>query len=638
MQRSPRPRVSRRSAAFLAAILLTPLGFHAERAFAADNTFFVSTSGNDSSDGSQAKPWRTIQRAVSAQTPMPSGATIVVAAGEYRETTVKIEKPGITLKGEPGATLVNVDEGEQRKWFNRGALEVKRVNNVTITGMTIDANSNIWGGIVGNDLAGLRVLDNNIKNTLASGVIVLHGGSEKGEGEVQSRDLKVLRNNLFNTGIATNDQEALSIWGVDGFEVAYNRVEQGQREGIDAKVGARNGSIHHNTVRRQALWFAPASDAGPAIYIDANRADVFNIDIYNNLIEDNLQHAIAVVSETNDEVRDIRIYNNVARRNGRPGKIGSGVSICSNASNIDIAYNTFYDLNNAVEVNSGCYFAGTPRNVTIRNNVISGMRWRLFEISAGLSVTLRNNVSTRSAVQFKGSAEQLWNAPGSNNQLVDAIGFAAAPDDLRLAAGSPAIDVGSSATPSYGNAGLIDTDFVGAARPQGNGADAGAYEFGSTVTPTTTTTTVSAQPTTTMANESSSAIVTGGSLVTGWQSYSWSGTLASSSGEYNLTGAGPWVGVAFTKPGDAPIPTDRVANVALRYRAPNGPIQVLAYNNSELVGKVLLDSAPTDALRSAVIPWASFGSPPRVTSIIVQDASGRAATISIQDLALISQQ
>jgi hypothetical protein len=618
----------------LTAALLAPIGLGLGSAFAAGNTFYVSTGGSDGGDGSAANPWRTIQRAVRADSPVSAGSTVIVRPGEYRETIVRIEKPGITLKGEPGATLVNVNVGDSRLWFNNGAIEVKRVNNVTITGMTVDANSNIWGGIVGNDLTGFRVLNNSIKNSLASGVIVLHGGSELGEGEVQSRDLKVIGNTLFNTGLAKNDQEALSIWGVDGFEVAYNSVEQGQREGIDAKVGSRNGSIHHNTVRRQALFFAPAADAGPAIYVDANRADISNVSIYSNLVEDNLQHAITITSETNNKVRGVRVYNNVTRRNGRPNKPGSAVAICGDVSGVDIAYNTFFDSTNAVDVRSNCYFPGTPQNIAIRNNVFFGMRWRLIEIDPASSVTVTNNVSTAVTTdvpqQFEGSGERLWNAAGSNNKLVGSICFVGPPDDLQLTSGSPAIDIGTSATPSFGDGGLTAIDVNGAPRPQGNAPDAGAYESGGSGATTTTISTMSTTSTT-ISNQGSASLIGGGQLATGWQSYSWSGTITQANGWFTLTGADPWVGVRFSRGDDVVVDTANVSELRIAYRTPGKPIQVLVFNQNTLVGKTIIESTGSTP-QSVAIPWTSLGSPVSITSLIVQDASGTANTIGVSEL------
>ncbi|RJP54416.1 MAG: DUF1565 domain-containing protein, partial [Anaerolineaceae bacterium] len=45
-------------------------------------SFYVSTSGNDSNPGTQAQPWRTIQKAANTVT---AGSTVFVQAGNYAE-------------------------------------------------------------------------------------------------------------------------------------------------------------------------------------------------------------------------------------------------------------------------------------------------------------------------------------------------------------------------------------------------------------------------------------------------------------------------------------------------------------------------------------------------------------------------
>ena len=46
-------------------------------------TYYVSTAGNDSGDGSASAPWHTIQHAADALKP---GDTAIIRGGAYRET------------------------------------------------------------------------------------------------------------------------------------------------------------------------------------------------------------------------------------------------------------------------------------------------------------------------------------------------------------------------------------------------------------------------------------------------------------------------------------------------------------------------------------------------------------------------
>src|SRR5437588_7813762 len=47
------------------------------------NDYYVSTAGSDSNDGSQARPWSTINHAESALNLGANGATVHVAPGTY---------------------------------------------------------------------------------------------------------------------------------------------------------------------------------------------------------------------------------------------------------------------------------------------------------------------------------------------------------------------------------------------------------------------------------------------------------------------------------------------------------------------------------------------------------------------------
>lgn len=69
-------------------------------------THYVATTGNDAGPGTQAAPWRTIQRAVGTGSPVGPGAMVCVAPGTYRENVVfgvsGVAGAPITLMGQSG--------------------------------------------------------------------------------------------------------------------------------------------------------------------------------------------------------------------------------------------------------------------------------------------------------------------------------------------------------------------------------------------------------------------------------------------------------------------------------------------------------------------------------------------------------
>ena len=110
------------------------------------DTFYVSTSGNDSNDGSQARPWRTIRKAANT---VPAGShTIVLAAGTYDEKSADL-KPGVSLQGAGvDKTIISIDT-----WlWNEGALRLisneMTSGNQFLKGFTLDGkNHNGWSGV-----------------------------------------------------------------------------------------------------------------------------------------------------------------------------------------------------------------------------------------------------------------------------------------------------------------------------------------------------------------------------------------------------------------------------------------------------------------------------------------------------------
>ena len=56
-------------------------------------TYYVSTGGNNSNNGSEGSPWKTINHSVSDQSPVSGGDTILVKPGKYTEA-VYFKKAG----------------------------------------------------------------------------------------------------------------------------------------------------------------------------------------------------------------------------------------------------------------------------------------------------------------------------------------------------------------------------------------------------------------------------------------------------------------------------------------------------------------------------------------------------------------
>jgi hypothetical protein len=143
-------------------------------------TYYVSTSGNNSNNGSQASPWRNIWRAMdSAQ----SGDTVYLRAGTYTEadpddstSLVLIPRSGITLSGFTGETAVLDGTGLSA----HNGVNLQNFKNIAVQNLTI-RNIRDFGvvGVSDNDNITLRNLLITGINGADSAVIKFQAGMSR---------------------------------------------------------------------------------------------------------------------------------------------------------------------------------------------------------------------------------------------------------------------------------------------------------------------------------------------------------------------------------------------------------------------------------------------------------------------------
>lgn len=113
------------------------------------SVWYVDPLGSDTGPGSQARPWRSIARAVRTA---PPGATISVAAGSYAPFTIT----------RPGQTVASSGDGDVVVTGAAGVQDVVRIaaRDVTLAGLTVTGcvpNSSPRGGFEENGSSGVRI-------------------------------------------------------------------------------------------------------------------------------------------------------------------------------------------------------------------------------------------------------------------------------------------------------------------------------------------------------------------------------------------------------------------------------------------------------------------------------------------------
>jgi len=367
--------------------------------------------------------YTTIQAAANVA---QAGDTVEIGAGTYQEA-VKPTNSGtvsapITYKNRAGEKVII--DGKKSLYSTNGLVNLDGKSNINMSGISVlnSPKHAIYGYQVNN----INLDQVEVGASSDGGIVMITGTNVV----ISNSDI----HNTNDKGTSANN-EAISINNINGFEVKNNKVYNCGEEGIDAKYGATNGTIHDN----QAY-----SNRGPNIYLDA----ATNTKVYNNIARNatnNTKAGIMLAVESYAAVKkldNIDIFNNQLINNQ-----GSGVVFWKEnnnyvVSNIRIVNNVMYgNSKNGINFGAGG-FTGT--NV-VRNNIMTG---NVSTATAGTvgNFSLSNNLTT---------GNPLYVSPTTG--------------DFHLLAGSPAIDTGNAMlAPAF--------DFANSARPQGAGYDMGVFE------------------------------------------------------------------------------------------------------------------------------------------------------------------
>ncbi len=414
--------------------------------------YYVATTGTDSNPGTEASPWRTIQKAANT---LVAGDTVYIRAGTYRERVIPKNSGTdaghrITYTSYPGERATIDGKGVAVIQY-QGLIHIEGKKYITISGLKV-MNSAYYG--INADTASNITVERNVTYKTAScGIGIWACTSVSVEG------------NDVSKACSSGQQESISVAQTSRFEVLNNHVHDApDKEGICLKDGSSYGKVSGNTVHH-------TPDVG--IYVDAWERHTHHIEISGNVVHDIPEKSgIVVASEMGGLNENIRITNNIVYRCGYYGIAVSdyGIGPSKRIRRVEIVNNTLWG--NGIPWGGGITCPNLEaRSIIIRNNICSENSAFQIAVAAPLynkAVKVDHNLINR----FMGEEGEVR---GTSYVEADPLLINPAKGDFHIGAASPAIDKGSKAkAPLY--------DFDGNSRPQDGdgdgtaGFDIGAYE------------------------------------------------------------------------------------------------------------------------------------------------------------------
>jgi parallel beta-helix repeat protein len=456
--------------------------------FAQSATFFVSPAGLDSNPGTQAAPWRSVQKAANS---VPPGSTVYVRGGVYNEM-IRVGVSGsasagfTTFQSYPGETAVIDGSGLTVPSGSSGLVLIWDQNYVRWMGFEL---RNFRSTQPGTDPTGIGVfgtsnhveLVGNRVHHIETGYNGQSGGNGHGISVLGTSttqpisDLVIEGNEVYQ--LRTGSSESVTLNGnVTNFRVTNNVIHDNNNIGIDMAGfygvcatpecdQVRNGVCSGNRVYNIDSSHNPAYGgdfnsggggiAADGIYVDGGR----DIMIENNVVY-RANIGIELASEhqgratSNITVRDNVVYQSSAYGIAIGGyDTGRGVTQgCKILNNTLFQNNTLgwsdgaelyvqFDTRNNLVENNVFYGSGNGHFIHNRyaQNVGNVVDYNLYFSNAGAASArfLWKGQSFTGVAAYQGATGNDAHSVFANPQFAGEASF-----DLHLAIGSPALGRG----------------------------------------------------------------------------------------------------------------------------------------------------------------------------------------------------
>ena len=274
----------------------------------AQNTYYVSTSGNDSNDGSSSSPWLTIQGAINNSV-VVNGDTIIVKDGTYTEN-VEVSKE-IVLKSENGYSATTVVAAST----SASVIKVS-ANNVTVDGFTA------------------------------------YGASESGNHFIAAVYLNsvtgaTISNNRCGYDATHYNEKSIMLTSSDNNTISNNICKYANDIGIQLWNGSDNNTISNNTIDNNNYGIQMDASSG-----NTNVGDTFR----GNEITDNTGYGVYIVEHTTSTDFGANNTNDKGRNTISNNDVGHNeIQFYNGTSNTINCYYNYWGYTDSTTIDSHIY-------------------------------------------------------------------------------------------------------------------------------------------------------------------------------------------------------------------------------------------------------------------------------------------
>ncbi len=426
----------------------------------AANYYYVSLSGNDSNPGTQAQPFRTIQKGLNT---LIAGDTLYIRAGTYTEKIV-INVSGsssayITISAYPGETAI-IDGNNTLPTGGIYSTLISMSGSYLIFNR-LEVMNSLGRGIQSSGEYN-QIINSNIHNTQDIGIYLV-GNHNLAENNKVWRASDVNYNHNAPGGWSGGIIFGASRTPTNGefATIRNNLIYQNSGEGIDCEY-TNNGLVENNIV-----WDNYAEN----IYIDTcNTTTIRNNLVYYTTDKQywrGTDHPASGIGLSNEGIQtypfghDLKIYNNIIVNTGSAIHFWIDAAAEASLVNVTIAHNTIvsnYSYGSGIVIESAAH-----QNTIVENNIVSVLGTPLSSSNVA-GITYSNNLWSKTP-SFISNGDIVANPLLVNS--AQSVDISIDPGWFKQTSSSPSINKALVTN--------ISTDFFGNAR--NSSPDMGADEF-----------------------------------------------------------------------------------------------------------------------------------------------------------------